>query len=77
MADDGRGIPPEDLPRVFERFYRGSNVDAETAGSGLGLAVAQQIVRQHGGAIDIDSQPGNGTVVSLRLPCTGPPDSDM
>ena len=45
--------------------------DGETSGSGLGLAVAHQIVAQHGGAIDIDSQPGIGTVVSLRLPHTG------
>ncbi|MCA1648142.1 MAG: GAF domain-containing sensor histidine kinase [Chloroflexi bacterium] len=70
VRDHGRGIPPADQPRVFERFYRGSNVDAQTAGSGLGLAVAQQIVKQHGGAIDIDSQPGFGTVVSIRVPRT-------
>jgi signal transduction histidine kinase len=72
VRDHGRGIPPEDLPHVFNRFYRGSNVDAETAGSGLGLAVAHQVVAQHGGAIDIDSQPGIGTVVSMRVPLTGP-----
>ena len=72
VRDRGRGIPPEDLARVFERFYRGSNVDVATSGSGLGLAVAHQIVTQHGGAIDIDSQPGIGTVVTLSLPRTGP-----
>src|SRR5216683_2269931 len=80
VRDHGRGIPPEDLARVFDRFYRGSNVDRETSGSGLGLAVAHQIVAQHGGAIDIDSQLGIGTVVSLRLPRTGPTelaDSDL
>jgi signal transduction histidine kinase len=68
VRDYGRGIPAEDLPRVFDRFYRGSNVGAQTPGSGLGLAVARQIVEQHGGSIAIDSQPGRGTIVSLRLP---------
>jgi len=72
VRDHGRGIPPDDLGRVFDRYYRGSNVDAETSGSGLGLAVAHQIVAQHGGTIEIDSQPGVGTVVTLRLPRTGP-----
>jgi signal transduction histidine kinase len=72
VRDRGRGIPPEDVARVFERFYRASNVDGSTGGSGLGLAVAHQIVAQHGGAIEIDSQPGVGTVVTLRLPRTGP-----
>jgi signal transduction histidine kinase len=71
VRDRGRGIPAEDLPRVFERFYRGSNVGEKT-GSGLGLAVARQIVEQHGGTIDIDSRPGGGTIVSLRLPRKGP-----
>jgi signal transduction histidine kinase len=72
VRDRGRGIPPEDLARVFERFYRGSNVDVTTSGSGLGLAVAQQIVAQHGGAIEIDSAPGMGTVVTMHLPRSGP-----
>jgi signal transduction histidine kinase len=72
VRDRGRGIPPEDLARVFERFYRGSNVDVTTSGSGLGLAVAQQIVAQHGGAIEIDSAPGIGTVVTMHLPRSGP-----
>jgi signal transduction histidine kinase len=72
VRDRGRGIPPEDLARVFERFYRGSNVDVMTSGSGLGLAVAHQIVAQHGGTIDIESQPGIGTVVTLSLPRSGP-----
>jgi signal transduction histidine kinase len=68
VCDRGRGIPAEDLPRVFERFYRGSNVGEVTAGSGLGLAVARQIVEQHRGTIDIGGRPGGGTIVSLRLP---------
>jgi two-component system sensor histidine kinase MprB len=68
VRDRGRGIPPEDLPRVFERFYRGSNAGSETSGSGLGLAVARQIVEQHGGTLRIESQPEVGTVASVRLP---------
>jgi signal transduction histidine kinase len=68
VRDHGRGIPAEDLPHVFERFYRGSNVPDEVRGSGLGLASAQQMVEQHGGRIEIDSQPGEGTRVSLYLP---------
>jgi signal transduction histidine kinase len=72
VRDRGRGIPAEDLPRVFERFYRGSNVGEKTTGSGLGLAVARQIVEQHGGTIGIESRPGGGTIVSLRLPRKGP-----
>jgi signal transduction histidine kinase len=72
VQDRGRGIPAEDLPRVFDRFYRGSNVAGLTTGNGLGLAVARQIVEQHGGTIDIDSRPGGGTIVSLRLPRNAP-----
>jgi signal transduction histidine kinase len=74
VQDRGPGIPPGDLPRVFERFYRGSNVARASAGNGLGLSVARQIVEQHGGIIGIESELGRGTMVSLRLPRTGPPD---
>jgi signal transduction histidine kinase len=74
IRDRGQGIPAEDLPRVFERYYRGSNVGEHTTGSGLGLAVARQIVQQHGGTIDIESAPGTGTVVTVRLPIPGPPE---
>jgi signal transduction histidine kinase len=76
VSDQGRGIPPEDLPRVFERFYRGSNVGAQTPGTGLGLAVARQIAEQHGGCVEIASAVGAGTTVSVRLPRTGPNEAD-
>jgi signal transduction histidine kinase len=68
VRDEGVGIAPEDLPRVFERFYRGRNAAEQAAGTGLGLAVARQIVEQHRGSVWIDSRPGAGTVVTLRLP---------
>jgi signal transduction histidine kinase len=77
VRDHGRGIPPEDVARVFDRFYRGSNVDPETTGSGLGLAVTHQIIAQHGGAIEIDSQPGIGTTVSFRVPRTSPAEFEL
>lgn len=68
VRDHGLGIPAADLPRVFERFHRGSNVRALAAGTGLGLAGARQIVEQHGGTIHVESQEGVGTTVSVRLP---------
>jgi signal transduction histidine kinase len=72
VCDRGRGIPAEDLPRVFERFYRGRNVGAHSGGSGLGLAVARQIAEQHGGSLELTSRVNVGTTVTLRLPRTGP-----
>jgi signal transduction histidine kinase len=68
VQDRGVGIAPEEVPFVFERFYRGQHAVASAPGSGLGLAVVRQIVEQHGGAVDIESRPGAGTVVTLRLP---------
>jgi signal transduction histidine kinase len=72
VRDQGVGIPSEDLPRVFERFYRGRNAVEQAGGSGLGLAVARHIVEQHGGSIAIDSRPGAGTLVTVRLPREAP-----
>jgi signal transduction histidine kinase len=76
VRDRGRGIPPDELSRVFERFYRGSNAASETRGSGLGLAVARQIVEHHGGTIQLDSVVGRGTTVTVTLPRTRPPADD-
>jgi two-component system, OmpR family, sensor histidine kinase ResE len=69
VRDSGSGIPPEDLPRVFEPFFRGSNVVESFAGSGVGLAVARLIVEQHGGSLSLDSRLGAGTLATVRLPC--------
>lgn len=74
VQDHGLGIPEADLPRVFERFRRGANVQSSIAGIGLGLASAKQIVEQHGGTIAIKSVEGSGTLVTVRLPGAPPGD---
>jgi two-component system sensor histidine kinase BaeS len=67
VADSGPGIPPDELPHVFDRFWRG--VQARTvAGSGIGLTVVQRLVEAHAGTVRIDSEPGTGTRVSVCLP---------
>jgi signal transduction histidine kinase len=68
VADTGVGIQPEDLPHVFERFYRGSRQGAPYEGVGLGLAIVKSIVDAHGGTVAIDSTPGEGTRVTITLP---------
>lgn len=69
VADHGIGIDPEDLPHVFDRFYRGSLAQEHVdEGSGLGLPLARAIVEAHAGRIAIESRPGEGTAVSISLP---------
>ena len=68
VEDRGMGIPAVDLPHVFERFQRGSNVQGRILGSGIGLAGARQIVEQHGGTIDVASIEGAGSTFTVRLP---------
>lgn len=71
VSDTGPGIPPDELPRIFERFYRGTNTgDARASGSGLGLAIARSIVEMHGGTIDVGSEIGRGTEFRIHLPRT-------
>ncbi|HEY3569548.1 MAG TPA: HAMP domain-containing sensor histidine kinase [Thermoanaerobaculia bacterium] len=64
VRDNGSGVAPEDLPRVFERFQKGTG----SGGSGLGLAIARKLVLAHGGDIGIESAPGKGTEVTVSLP---------
>jgi signal transduction histidine kinase len=69
VADSGRGIPPEELPHIFDRFYRADRARArQHGGAGLGLAIVQAIVRAHGGQIAAESSPGAGTTIRVRLP---------
>ena len=69
VEDSGEGIPPEDLPYIFERFYRGEKSrNRGTGGSGLGLAISRGIVQAHGGDISVESQLEVGTTLHLHLP---------
>jgi len=68
VADTGMGIPPGDLPRIFERFQRAENARFQP-GAGLGLAIAQRIAEQHGGKITVESELGRGSRFLVRLPC--------
>jgi two-component system OmpR family sensor kinase len=69
ITDDGPGIQQDELPRVFERFYRGRNARTGAApGVGLGLALTQAIVRAHGGHIEVFNQPGRGASFCVHLP---------
>ena len=68
VRDTGPGIPPRDLPRVFERFYKVDRARGGQPGSGLGLSIARHLVELQGGTIVAESSPGTGTVVRVRLP---------
>ena len=69
VSDRGIGIPPEDLPQIFERFHRASNVDDKRfAGMGLGLFICKGIVEQHGGRIWVESRQGGGSTFHVDLP---------
>jgi two-component system NtrC family sensor kinase len=65
VEDDGCGIPPETVQRIFDPFF---TTKAVGEGTGLGLGIALEIVRNHGGEIGVDSEPGKGTVFCVRLP---------
>jgi signal transduction histidine kinase len=74
VRDNGEGISPDDLPYVFDRFWRGdkSRQRQSGAGSGLGLAIAKQFIQAHGGTISVESQFGNGTTFTIDLPQSHP-----
>jgi two-component system, sensor histidine kinase and response regulator len=68
VQDQGMGVPAADLPLLFRRFHRGSNVAGKIPGTGLGLAGSRAIVEQHGGTIAVESVEGRGSTFTVRLP---------
>jgi signal transduction histidine kinase len=69
VADTGAGIAREDLPHIFERFYRADRA-RRTGGTGLGLAIGKWIAEAHGGTIEVESSPGAGSIFTVRLPAS-------
>lgn len=72
VTDTGPGIPPEEQPHLFERFYRGARQPAGSRGSGLGLAIVHAVAAAHGGRVSVQSEPGSGAALTVWLPGTGP-----
>ncbi|BCR03329.1 hypothetical protein DESUT3_03980 [Desulfuromonas versatilis] len=68
ISDQGRGMPPAERRRVFEKFYRGERSSQDTEGLGLGMTIARHIVEAHGGSIEVESEEGRGTTVSVCIP---------
>lgn len=69
ISDTGEGIPPDDLPYVFDRFYRADKSRSRASGgSGIGLAIVKQLVEAHGGKVWVESQPGQGATFGFTLP---------
>ena len=74
VADTGEGIPANELPRIFERFYRVDKARArQTGGTGLGLAIVRHVAESHGGMVTVDSELRRGTTFTVTLPIAGPP----
>jgi two-component system phosphate regulon sensor histidine kinase PhoR len=76
VSDTGPGIQPEEMPQLFERFFRGSAAEiTRSRGTGLGLAILKEIITRHGGRVEVESEgiPGKGAVFLLWLPCGGAP----
>jgi two-component system sensor histidine kinase BaeS len=77
VADQGVGIAPEDWPRLFERFFSApTDAAGHHAGTGLGLPLALAIAQAHGGTIEVQSAPGQGSTFTLRVPAAGPPEEE-
>jgi signal transduction histidine kinase len=68
VADHGPGIEPEELPRIFDRFYRADEARSAPRGAGLGLAIAKEIVEAHGSAVVVEQTPGGGATFGFDLP---------
>jgi PAS domain S-box-containing protein len=68
VSDEGIGIPEQDLPRVFESYYRASNVAGRIEGAGVGLAAVRQVIEEHGGSVEVASREHVGSTFTVRLP---------
>jgi signal transduction histidine kinase len=68
VSDTGEGMAPEDLPKVFERFFRADKARQRSGGSGIGLAIVKTIVEAHGGDVAVESKEGQGSTFRLSLP---------
>ena len=69
IKDDGIGIPKNEQLKIFEKFYRGKDVSHfSTTGTGLGLTIVKQIVEAHGGEIQVESEPGKGSMFTVTIP---------
>jgi signal transduction histidine kinase len=69
VEDTGIGIPKDDLPRIFEEFFRSANARGHTSdGTGLGLSIVRAVAKQHGGKVSVESEPGRGTRFTVELP---------
>jgi signal transduction histidine kinase len=68
VADDGMGIPADDLPHVFDRFHRAKNVTGRVSGIGLGLTSVRRAVEAHGGSVEVESVEGEGATFTIHLP---------
>ncbi len=75
VSDNGAGVPPDEVPRLFERFYKGDKA-RRSEGTGLGLAIAKHIVQAHGGTISAESTHGQGATFTIAMPLSGPPMQD-
>lgn len=76
VADTGSGIPAEDLPFIFDRFWRGDRARQKDGqgSTGLGLAISRQLIQAHGGRIAVESVPGQGTTFTIDLPAKSEPE---
>jgi signal transduction histidine kinase len=73
VLDHGQGIPPEDLPHIFDPFYRGRDAVArQVHGNGLGLSLVKRIVVAHGGRVTVSTEPGAGSAFTIILPVAEP-----
>lgn len=77
VTDQGRGIEPNHLPRIFERFYRTDKARSrELGGTGLGLSIVKHIAQAHGGRVDVESTPGRGSTFKIHLPISASTEAD-